>query len=408
KLIDESVSYVNGKFGSLDWQPLIYMYKTLSFEDLLILYRSCDIALLTPLRDAMNLHAKEFAASRNDGRGVLILSEFDGAASQLAGALFVNPNDVPSVAQTIKTALEIPEEEERRRMGVMRDSVSKDDVSRWGEQFLRTLGNTLNRRQQFKARFFDAYTQRQLFESYRNAHRRQLFLDYDGTLMPFFAEPSDAKPGGAVLETLALLADDPRNSICIISGRDAAVLESWLGHLPIHLVAEHGAMVRYKGSSWESVGFAAKEWKSRLYPLLSRYTAECPGAFIEEKNFSIVWHYRNADTQMAEKAKMELYPALVEITAGLPLEVVLGKKIIEVRNKDIDKGGAVRKLLTPDAGDFILAVGDDRTDEDMFRALANNEQAFTIKVGYEASHATFNIHTPQSVLALLDALGRLR
>jgi trehalose 6-phosphate synthase/phosphatase len=407
KMIDESVSFVNGKFGSLHWQPLVYMYKALESSELLTLYRSCDVALLTPLRDAMNLYAKEFVASRNDEQGVLILSEFDGAVEQLTGALLVNPNDVLNITQTIKTGLDMPREEQQRRMEVMRESVSTHDVSRWGEDFLLVLENTRARRQQFRVRYFDAYSQRHLLESYRNAHKRQLLLDYDGTLMPFFNEPSDAKPGDMVLETLGRLAEDPRNSICIVSGRDATVLESWLGHLPIHIIAEHGAMVRYRGGSWEKTGSPTDEWKDRLYSVMYHYTDECPGAFIEKKNFSMVWHYRNADVQIADKVKMELYSALIASTAQLPLEVTLGKKIVEVRNKDINKGSAVRKLLSLETSDFILAMGDDRTDEDMFRALAGSQQAFTIKVGHEASHALFNIHTPQSVISLLSALAHL-
>lgn len=408
KMIDESITFVNGKFGGLDWQPIVYMFKQLEFEELLTLYRSCDIALLTPLRDAMNLYAKEFAASRNDERGVLVLSEFDGAADQLTGALFVNPNDIPNVAGTIKAGLDMPEEEQQRRMQVMRAAVGSHDVSRWGEEFLLALENIRPRRQQFKVRFFDAYSQRRLLESYRNAHTRQLFLDYVGTLMPFFNEPSQAKPGDLVLETLGRLAQDPRNSICIISGRDAAVLDSWLGQLPIHLIAEHGALVRYRGCPWEQLALPAGEWQDRLYPIMNRYTDDCPGSFIEKKNFSMVWHYRNAEPKTAEKVKAELYSTLVQRTADLPLQVTLGKKIVEVRSKDIDKGSAVRKLLNPEAGDFILAIGDDRTDEDMFRALENSRNAFTIKVGQEASHALFNIHTPQSVISLLGALGHLR
>lgn len=408
KMIDERVSLINGKFGTIDWQPLVYMYRSLDFEELVTLYRSCDVALLTPLRDAMNLYAKQFAASAIHGQGVLILSELDGAAEELTEALFVNPNDVPSVAQTIKAGLSMPVHERQRRMEAMRKTVSTHDVYRWGSEFLLALQDTRTRRQQFNVRFFDAYSQRQLLERYRNAQKRLLFLDYDGTLMPFFKEPADAKPDDRVLETLGLLAADPRNTVCIISGRDAPVLEEWLGKLPIHIIAEHGAMARYKAGSWEKIGLPADEWGDRVFPVMQRYSKECPGAFIEKKNFSIVWHYRNAAAQLADKVKMELYPALIELTAGLPLQVTLGKKIVEVRNKDIDKGSAVRQLVKLESGDFILAVGDDRTDEDMFRVLANIEQAYTIKVGHEASHALFNIHTPQSLIALLAALGHIR
>jgi len=405
KLIDQTVSHVNGKFGSLDWQPLFYMYKSLDFEELLSLYRLSDVALLTPLRDAMNLYAKEFVASRKDEKGVLILSELDGAADQLTGALLVNPNDIPSVANTIRSGLEMPEEEQRRHMQVMRKSVSRHDISRWGKDFLLALEDACARQEQFQVRQFDTYSQRSLLESYHSAHNRQLLLDYDGTLMPFFTQPADAKPGELVIETLARLAEDSRNSVCIISGRDAAILEDWLGHLPIHIVAEHGAQIRYRGGAWRRIALPAEEWKDKVISVMDHYTEKCPGAFVEKKNFSMVWHYRNADPQMAEKVKMNLHTALSEITAGLPLQVTLGKKIVEVRNRNIDKGSAVRNLLDREISDFILAIGDDRTDEDMFRALANKKHAFTIKVGAEASHALFNLPTPQSVISLLGALG---
>jgi trehalose 6-phosphate synthase/phosphatase len=303
--------------------------------------------------------------------------------------------------------LDMPGQEQRRRMQLMRQSVSDHDVARWGEQFLTALEATRVRNQQFKARFFDAYSQRHLLESYRNAQKRQLFLDYDGTLMPFFNEPAAARPGDEVLGTLGQLAKDARNSICIISGRDASVLEDWLGHLPIHIVAEHGSMVRYKGRSWEKIAPPATEWQDRICPVMERYTDKCSGAFVEKKNFSVVWHYRNADPQHAEKVKMELYSELIRLTSDLPLQVITGKKIIEVRWKEIDKGSAVRQLLTREAGDFILAIGDDRTDEDMFLALANSPESFTIKVGPEASHARFNVPTPQSVISLLSALAHV-
>ena len=102
--IDEKVSTINGKFSSLHWQPLIYRYNHLSFEELCALYQVADAALITPLRDGMNLVAKEYIASCID-KGVLILSELTGAASELSEAVLVNPTDVEEVADGIATAL---------------------------------------------------------------------------------------------------------------------------------------------------------------------------------------------------------------------------------------------------------------------------------------------------------------
>ncbi|HVS97505.1 MAG TPA: bifunctional alpha,alpha-trehalose-phosphate synthase (UDP-forming)/trehalose-phosphatase, partial [Puia sp.] len=280
RLIDEAVSHLNGKFGSLHWQPVFYMYRELRFDELLTLYRLCDVALLTPLRDAMNLYAKEFTASRSDEKGVLILSELDGAAEQLKEALIVNPNDIPTVGDAIRTAMQMPAEEQKRRMHLMRRSVGEQDVSNWGKDFLGALETIRSRQEEFHARYFDADSQRRLLESYRAAKKRQFFLDYDGTLMPFFIQPSLAKPGDAVLETLRRLAEDERNSICIISGRDSATLESWLGHLPVNIVAEHGAQVKYRGSNWQNLYVPPAKWKADVIRIMNRYTEECPGAFV--------------------------------------------------------------------------------------------------------------------------------
>ncbi|HEV9038122.1 MAG TPA: bifunctional alpha,alpha-trehalose-phosphate synthase (UDP-forming)/trehalose-phosphatase [Puia sp.] len=408
KMIDEAVSHLNGKFGTLGWQPVFYMYRELGFEELLTLYRLCNVALLTPLRDAMNLYAKEFIASRTDAKGILILSEFDGAAEQLKEALFVNPNDVPNIGKAIKAALEMRVDEQNRRMAAMRHSVSSQDVLHWGKTLLDTLEHARSEQQEFNARYFDAYSQRQLLESYRHAQKRLIFLDYDGTLMPFFIQPSLAKPSDMVLETLSKLAEDERNSICIISGRDSDTLEAWLGQLPIHIAAEHGARIRYRGAAWQNLVVPPAKWKEDIIPIMDHYSEQCPGSFVEQKDFSMVWHFRNADPQVASKLKTDLYGVLTGISASRSFQVTMGKQIVEVRSRQMDKGTFVSNLLGREAGDFILAIGDDRTDEDMFRALADKKCAYTIKVGYESSHALFNVHTPQSVISLLSTLGHLR
>src|SRR6185312_8381101 len=155
KLIDEAVTEMNGRFGTLEWQPLFYMFKSLDLEELLTLYRLCDVALLTPLRDAMNLYAKQFVASRHAENGVLILSELDGAADQLAEALAVNPNDVPNIAHAILTALEMPAAEQRTRMQAMRQTVRIHDIAAWGRAFLLALEGTRSGRKISQGRLFE-------------------------------------------------------------------------------------------------------------------------------------------------------------------------------------------------------------------------------------------------------------
>jgi trehalose 6-phosphate synthase/phosphatase len=407
RLIDESISAVNGKIGSLDWQPFVYIYSHLDTDELTMMYRLCDLALITPLRDGMNLVAKEFVASRSDGKGVLILSELAGAARELDTALLINPNDIGEMAKMIRAGLQMPAGEQARRMLAMQEKIKGYDLTAWGNDFLDALLAANRIQRNFQVRFFDVYSQRRLLEAYRNAQKRLFLLDYDGTLTPFFDLPSLAKPDDLLLDILRNLAADKQNSIYIVSGRDSRTLETWLGHLPVNIIAEHGARFRFRGRQWEDVAVPAANWTDYVIPLMEFYTKKCPGTFIESKSFSIVWHYRNADQDRAGHIKMELYAALCERTADTGLQVMMGNKIVEVRNKGVDKGNAVQKILKHEDQDFILAVGDDHTDEDMFRILTAIEAAFTIKVGSEGSYARFNMHTPQMVISLLGTLSFL-
>ncbi|HEY4289829.1 MAG TPA: bifunctional alpha,alpha-trehalose-phosphate synthase (UDP-forming)/trehalose-phosphatase [Puia sp.] len=407
RLIDETISTVNGRIGSISWQPFVYIYSHLEFDELITLYRVCDLALITPLRDGMNLIAKEFAASRRDGKGVLVLSELAGASRELETALITNPNDIEEMAKMIRVGLQMPLEEQSHRILAMQEKVKQHDLTAWGNDFLATLRAANDEQRNFQVRFFDMYSQRRLLEAYRHARRRLILLDYDGTLIPFFNLPSLAEPNDLLLEILGNLAGNKKNSIYIVSGRDSATLEKWLGHLPVNLISEHGACFRFEGRQWKDAAEPAAKWKDYILPLMEFYAKKCPGAFIELKSFSIVWHYRNAKQDRAGQIKMELYADLCERATRADLQVMMGNKIIEVRNKGADKGTAIRNILKDEEQDFILAIGDDHTDEDMFRILAGLETAFTIKVGSEGSFAQYNIHTPQMVVSLLGNLNFL-
>jgi len=244
-------------------------------------------------------------------------------------------------------------------------------------------------------------------DRYRSARRRLFLLDYDGTLTPFFNLPSLAKPDNLLLDILNNIGRNERNSVYIVSGRDSATLDKWLGHLPVNIIAEHGARIRYRNGRWQDEATQAIHWKDAIERIMEVYTRKCVSSFIEVKEYSIVWHYRNAKPEQAGAVKMELYAALCEATDNSGLQVTMGNKIIEVRNKDADKGAAIQKVLAREKQDFILAIGDDRTDEDMFRMLAGMETAYTIKVGTEASFAQFNMHTPQMVISLLGNMNFL-
>ncbi|TSD67281.1 bifunctional alpha,alpha-trehalose-phosphate synthase (UDP-forming)/trehalose-phosphatase [Inquilinus sp. KBS0705] len=405
RIIDEYIGNLNGSLGDISWLPVRYHYNHLPFEELVGLYTACDLALITPLRDGMNLVAKEYVASQNDGKGVLILSEMAGAARELTDALLINPNDTKEMADAIKTGIEMSESEQRDRMAAMQKVVKKYNINAWANDFFATLGEVIKQQGSLETKFLDNFSSVGLLDAYARSSRRLLLLDYDGTLIPFSKEPSEAIPDPILLQTLKDLSADKRNHIYIISGRDSESLEKWLGHLEVGLIAEHGAKIKNIGRGWQNEAFRADEdWMAKIRPLMELQSDKCVRSFIEEKEFSLAWHYRNAELVHGGLMAKELFNRLLNATANLPVNVLAGNKVIEVRPNGIDKGSAVTKLISEQSYDFILCLGDDKTDEDMFKILASVDVAYTIKVGQDASFAKYNIQSPHVVRTFLQTI----
>lgn len=405
RIIDEYIGNLNSTMGSIDWKPVIYQYQHLEFEELIALYTTCDAAVITPLRDGMNLVAKEFVASRKDKKGVLILSEMAGAAKELTEALLINPNDTVEIADTIKSALEMNEQEQADRLNAMQERIARYDVNVWSADFFDQLAKVKSLQSAFEIKLLDNFAKVNLLNKYATAAKRLILLDYDGTLVPFSKVPRLALPSNELLQLLKQLADNYQNDVYIISGRDSVTLENWLGHLPVGLIAEHGAKMRLKGHDWETqVVDDREDYMRRIKELMNKYVSKCPHSFIEQKEFSIAWHYRNADTFQGNIRAKELFDALTDYTAQLPLNVLNGHKVIEVRGQEVNKGIAVAKVLKTAKYDFILCLGDDQTDEDMFKQLMGVNNAFTVKIGNQPSFATFNMLSPYQVQSLLQTI----
>nr|WP_236065561.1 trehalose-phosphatase [Niastella soli] len=247
----------------------------------------------------------------------------------------------------------------------------------------------------------DYYSKFDLIEQYRSANRRLILLDYDGTLISFFSNPSDAIPGDNLMEILCKL-NTTKNDLCIISGRNRDWFDKWFVHLNINIIAEHGGCVKLKGQPWLKKETGPNRWKDAVKEVMNKYVRECRPTFIEEKEYAIVWHYRNAHVSQGNLLAAELYNELKEELNNENVDVFTGKKIVEVKVKGINKGAAIKQFLIANKYDFILAVGDDYTDEAMFEVLAPVNDSFTIKVGDDASFAQFNLYTPQMVVSLLE------
>jgi trehalose 6-phosphate synthase/phosphatase len=396
--IDELVGRVNGQFGTLAWTPVLYQYRSLPQDQLVPLYAASEVMLVTPLRDGMNLVAKEYVACRVDETGVLILSEMAGAASELGEALLVNPHDIAGVAGAIKTALEAPAEEQRPAMAAMRRRVRRYDVVRWAGDFLGALQES---RSHLDRRPLTPAARERLFRDFGSAGRRLLLLDYDGTLVPLRPTPTSAQPDAGLSGLLSRLS--AAAEVVIVSGRSRADLEAWFGGLPVWLVAEHGLAVRDRGEKdWAVAALPPDDWKAPVREVMEVHADRLPRAFVEEKEFSLAWHYRLAEPDLAGLRARELADHLTGLTGTADLKVIEGRKVIEVRPAGPSKGTACQPLLARDF-DFVLAVGDDATDEDLFKVLPAS--AYSVRVGLTKSYARFNVSRQAEARELLEALA---
>ena len=402
KLIEEEVGRINGKYSTLSWQPIIYRYSQITFDELCALYQSADVALITPLRDGMNLVAKEFVASVVQ-KGVLILSELAGAANELGEAIPVNPLDSQEVATALQQALTMPLAEQSHRLALMRQRLSNYDVASWVHDFLHQLEVVKEQQAHEERKYVTASIRDVIVQNFKNAKRRDLLLDYDGTLVPFARHPREAMPDKNLLKLLAQLGSDSRTNLTIISGRDANILEEWFRDVPVNLVAEHGAAIKRVSKSWTVEKGIDQSWKTVLRPTLEMFVKRSPRSFIEEKNHTLAWHYRNVDPELGFVRSRELLDSLFHLVRNGQLQIIDGNKVIEIRVAGIDKGVAAKKILEETQSEFVLVVGDDKTDEDMFRSLS--DRALTIKVGAGHSVAQYSVGNQREIIKLLHAFA---
>ena len=398
KRVEQTVGAINGRWSTLEGAPIHYLHRGFSQAEVIALYRKADVMLVTPTRDGMNLVAKEFAAARTDGDGVLVLSEFAGAADEMPEALLVNPVDVDGMATAIAQALDMPEDERRARMEGLRTRVQAFDVHRWADGFLAALEQPAAAGVPEDA---PRLTPALLLEAVGTTADVTLLLDYDGTLVPIAARPELAPPDGELLQLLAELAERPGMHVHVISGRPRPDLERWLGELKIGLHAEHGVFSRTNGV-WHMRARLPDDLRARVQATLEHVARCTPGSLVEVKAASLAFHYRQAEPEHGAHQARELRLHLREQLAGTPLEVLPGDKVVEVRPQGIHKGLAIRDLLAP--GDRAVAIGDDRTDEDLFAALPDD--AITVRVGRGPSSARWRAPDVAAVRELLRSLLR--
>jgi trehalose 6-phosphate synthase/phosphatase len=402
--VDELVGRINGRFGTIGWVPIWYLYRFLPFKNLAAFYHLSDVAMVTPLRDGMNLIAKEYVATKSDRHGVLILSETAGSAKELGDALSVNANNREEVAAALGEALSMSEENQQAGMENMHRRLQRFTVLKWADAFMTELGKIRKVQKELGERKLDDRTAEALLSEHRAAGRALLLLDFDGTLVPFVQRPEQAAPDNELKRLLRRLSQPPKNEVVVVSGRDRETLERWLSGIPLSLIVEHGSWIKERGGDWALLEPARDDWKNQVRDVMTQYADRTPGTVFEEKSLSLALHYRKVEAEIASFRILELKDDLLDIASHLNLDVLEGNKVLEVRNAGTNKGKAALRFISGRKWDFILAAGDDRTDEDVFAVMPDS--AYSIKVGLGPTRARYSLDSPAAVRGLLKKLVR--
>lgn len=408
KELDEIAGRINAAHGTVGSLPVHYLVRSVDERALAALYAAADVMLVTPVRDGMNLVAKEYVAMRSNSDGVLILSEFAGAAAEMTEALIVNPFDIDQLAQYIKRALTMPKNEIQRRMKRLRQRVIGYDAFAWADDFIAGLKEAASSSVPARPGMTPPGDIDALAERLKSLPSLTILLDYDGTLVPFSDDPEAATPDEELIGLLKRLARRPETLVHIVSGRAHEQLGEWLGSLPITLHAEHGLWIHADpATGWTSRVPPEEPIRDLLRPLFRRFTRSTPGSRLEEKSAGFCWHFRATEQGFGQEQAGRLAEAIERLLVANGLkgrcEVLRGAFVVETRPAGINKGLAVRELVENNTIDNrMLVMGDDRTDEDMFMALP--PEATAIHIGPSHSVANWRFPDPEAARAFLRKL----
>jgi trehalose 6-phosphate synthase/phosphatase len=406
--IDETVGRINGRFSEPGWTPIRYFVRSLPPEELVPLYRRADVALVTPLRDGMNLVAKEYVTAQLENDGVLILSEMAGAAEELQEALIVNPFDVDAVAEALHRALSMPEDERRARMSALRDRVRAHDVHAWVNRFLDGAAAAVRHARMVGTSPVEPVLRR-LAPWLEQRPTLGLFVDYDGTLTPLVARPEDARLSDATRKVLDEARRTPSVDIVIVSGRSLADVKEIVGVPGITYVGNHGFEIEGPGINYVYPG--TERFLATLAGAATDLRAlDQEGAWVEHKGVTLTYHLRAVPGPLRERAQQHAERVLRKRR----LRVVTGHDAVEGRPPvDWHKGHAVLYVLVRRHGVQwparvrALYVGDDETDEDAFRSLSGIGRSICVSpvVPAAGTAADFRLPGPDAVAQLLRWLA---
>ncbi|KAG6507840.1 alpha,alpha-trehalose-phosphate synthase [UDP-forming] 6-like [Zingiber officinale] len=444
------VKRINEAFGLPDYKPVILIDKPLQFYERMAYYVVAECCLVTAVRDGMNLIPYEYIIARhgNDNldrvlglspstpkKSMLVVSEFIGCSPSLSGAIRVNPWNIDAVADAMDSALEMAEAEKHLRHEKHYKYVSSHDVGYWAKSFLQDLERTCkehSRRRSWGIGFglkfrvvaldlnFRKLSMEHIVSAYRRTNTRAIIFDYDGTLMP--QASIDKGPSAKSIEILNSLCRDKNNLVFLVSARSRSTLSDWFSPCEnLGIAAEHGYFFRLKrDAEWETcVAVADRSWKQIAEPVMKLYTETTDGSTIDNKETALVWCYEDADPDFGSCQAKELLDHLESVLTNEPVSVKSGSNNVEVKPQGVSKGLVAQRLLSTMKErdllpDFILCIGDDHSDEDMFEvitsavsssSLSPTAEVFACTVGRKPSKAKYYLDDTAEIVRLMQGLA---
>ncbi|GFZ18530.1 UDP-Glycosyltransferase [Actinidia rufa] len=444
------VKQINEAFGKPGYEPIVLIDEPLKFYERIAYYVVAECCLVTAVRDGMNLIPYEYIISRQGNerldkvlglgpstpkKSMLVVSEFIGCSPSLSGAIRVNPWNIDAVADAMDCALVMDESEKQLRHEKHYRYVSTHHVGYWARSFLQDLERTCKDHVQrrswgigFGLSFrvvsldpnFRKLAMEHIVSAFKRTKTRAILLDYDGTLMP--QASIDKTPSSKTIEILNSLCRDENNMVFIVSARSRDKLAEWFSLCEnLGIAAEHGCFMRLKrDAKWETcVPVVDCSWKQIAEPVMKLYTETTDGSTIEDRETSLVWCYEDADPDFGSCQAKELLDHLESVLANEPVTVKSGQNIVEVKPQGVSKGLVAKRLLstmqerdmTPN---FVLCIGDDRSDEDMFEvitssidgpSIAPSAEVFACTVGRKPSKAKYYLDDAVEIVRLMQGLA---
>ncbi|KAF8411080.1 hypothetical protein HHK36_003619 [Tetracentron sinense] len=446
--IQASCKRINEEYGHSGYEPVVYIDRPISISERFAFYTIAECVVVTAVRDGMNLIPYEYivcrqgiteSASGSDSsepkKSMLVASEFIGCSPSLSGAIRVNPWNVEATAEALNEAISMAEPEKQLRHEKHYKYVFTHDVAYWSRSFLQDMERTC--KDHFRRRCwgiglgfgfrvvaldpnFRKLSIETIVSAYTRAKNRAILLDYDGTMMP--QTSINKTPSQEVILILNTLCSDLKNTVFIVSGRGRDSLGKWFSPCKkLGIAAEHGYFLRWpRKEEWEIGGQSTEfGWIQIAEPVMKLYTEATDGSSIETKESALVWHHQDADPGFGSCQAKEMLDHLESVLANEPVAVKSGQFIVEVKPQEVSKGLVAEKIFTSmvengKQADFVLCIGDDRSDEDMFEIIGNamsrkilssSTEVFACTVGQKPSKAKYYLDDTNEVISMLEALA---